>query len=99
LVVLTAGIDLSVGAVLALSGAVAAGLLKNGLAIPHYNVLLQFTVFGAVLGGILVGAALGSFNGLMITRFKLPAFVASLGMFSIARGFTMLFTGGFPITG
>ncbi len=99
LVILSGGIDLSVGSVLALSGAVAAGLLKGGLAIPTFNVLLQFTAFGAIVAGLLVGVTLGAFNGLMITRFRLPPFVATLGMLSIARGLTMLWTGGFPITG
>lgn len=99
LIILTAGIDLSVGAILALSGAVAAGLLKNGFPLESLGVSLQFTVFGAIVAGLLVGAAAGLFNGVAITRFKLPPFVATLGMFSIARGLTMLWTGGFPITG
>ena len=86
------------GAVLALSGAVAAGLLKNGLVLSPMTVQLQFTVFGSIVAGLLVGAAAGGFNGLMVTRFGLPPFVATLGMFSIARGLTMLWTGGFPIT-
>jgi len=51
------------------------------------------------LPGFLVGAAAGGFNGLAIARFRMPPFVATLGMFSIARGLTMLWTGGFPITG
>jgi ribose transport system permease protein len=99
LVILTGGIDLSVGAILALAGAVAAGLLKNGIAIPQFNLLIEFTVWGAILSGALVGLALGSFNGLVITRFAIPPFVATLGMLSIARGLTMLWTGGFPFTG
>jgi ribose transport system permease protein len=99
LVILSGGIDLSVGSVLALAGAVAAGLLKNGLALPRFNLLVQFTVPGAIVTGIAVGLALGSFNGLAVTRFKLPPFVATLGMLSIARGLTMLWTGGFPVTG
>jgi ribose transport system permease protein len=99
LVILSGGIDLSVGSVLALAGAVAAGLLKNGLALPRFNLLVQFTVPGAVVAGIGVGLVLGWFNGLAVTRFKLPPFVATLGMLSIARGLTMLWTGGFPITG
>lgn len=99
LIILSGGIDLSVGAILALSGAVAAGLLKHGVALPRFGVLLQFTLFGAMLAGVGVGLACGWFNGFVITRFKLPPFVATLGMFSIARGLTMLWTGGFPITG
>lgn len=98
IIILSGGIDLSVGSMLALSGAVAAGLLKNGIVIPSTDVFIEVTVSGAILAGLLVGTALGWFNGLVITRFKLPPFVATLGMLSIARGLTMLWTGGFPIT-
>jgi len=98
LIILTGGIDLSVGAMLGLAGAVAAGLLKNGLVLKAFGIVLQFTPFGAMVAGILVGLALGWFNGFAITRFKLPPFVATLGMLSIARGLTMLWTGGFPVT-
>lgn len=99
LVIVSGGIDLSVGAILGLAGAVAAGLFKAGLAMPALGVRLQFTTTGAVVAAIAVGAALGWFNGFGITRFHLPPFVATLGMLSIARGLTMLWTGGFPITG
>ncbi len=99
LVILSGGIDLSVGSILALSGAVAAGLLKNGLAIHPLNLLVQFMVPGAIVAGALTGAALGWINGACITWLRLPPFVATLGMLSIARGLTMLWTGGFPITG
>lgn len=98
IIILSGGIDLSVGSMLALSGAVAAGLLKNGVVIPGTDVFIEVTVSGAILAGLLVGTALGWFNGFVITRFKLPPFVATLGMLSIARGLTMLWTGGFPIT-
>ena len=99
LVILSGGIDLSVGSVLAFSGAIAAGLLKNGLQIPALDVALQFTVAGAIVVGITVGAALGWINGWVITRFRIPPFVATLGMLSVARGLTRLWTGGYPITG
>ncbi len=99
LVILSGGIDLSVGSVLALAGAVAAGLLKNGLALPSLNLLIQVTVPGAIVVGLGVGMVLGWANGVAVTRFKLPPFVATLGMLSIARGLTMLWTGGFPVTG
>lgn len=99
LIILSGGIDLSVGAILALAGAIAAGLLKNGISLPMFNIFLEFTLAGAIVGGIVVGLLLGLFNGIAITKFYIPPFVATLGMFSIARGLTMLWTGGFPITG
>jgi ribose transport system permease protein len=99
LVILTAGIDLSVGSILALCGAITAGLLKNGIEIPASNLYVGFTVFGAILIGILTGSGLGFFNGWAITRFKVPPFVATLAMLTMARGLTMLWTKGFPITG
>jgi ribose transport system permease protein len=99
LVVLTAGIDLSVGSVLALCGAVTAGLLKNGLAFPADNLFIGFTFTGAILAGVLIGSMMGVFNGWTITRFKVPPFVATLAMLTIARGLTMLWTKGFPISG
>lgn len=99
LVILTGGIDLSVGSVLAFAGAVTAGMLKFGAAIESWNLYLGFTLVGALLGGTLVGTFLGWFNGITITRFKVPPFVATLAMLTIARGLTMLWTGGFPITG
>ena len=98
LIVLTAGIDLSVGSVLALCGAIAAGLLKNGIKIPSADLFIGFTILGVVLAGILIGAALGFFNGLVITKFKVPPFVATLAMLTIARGFTLLYTKGQPIS-
>src|SRR5688500_17660573 len=99
LVILTAGIDLSVGALLALSGAVAAGLLKSGLALPaRVGYVVEFNPSGAIAAAVLVGAALGWINGTVITRFGVPPFVATLGMLSAARGLTMLWTGGYPIT-
>jgi ribose transport system permease protein len=98
IIILSGGIDLSVGSMLALSGAVAAGLLKNGVVIPGTEIFIEVTVSGAILAGLFVGTVLGWFNGFVITRFKLPPFVATLGMLSIARGLTMLWTGGFPIT-
>jgi ribose transport system permease protein len=98
LVVLTAGIDLSVGSVLALCGAVTAGLFKNGLQFPGADLFIGFTMLGAFLSGLLLGALLGWFNGFTVTRFNVPPFVATLAMLTISRGFTMLYTKGHPIS-
>jgi ribose transport system permease protein len=98
LVILTAGIDLSVGSVLALCGAITAGLLKYGIELPSASLFIGFTLLGAVLAGVLTGTILGLFNGWTITKFKVPPFVATLAMLTIARGLTMLWTKGHPIS-
>ena len=87
-VILTAGIDLSVGSVLALSGAVMAGLLSTGK-----PVLL------GILLGLGVGTLLGLINGIVVTRGKVQPFIATLAMLTIARGLTLVYTDGRPITG
>jgi ribose transport system permease protein len=87
-VILTAGIDLSVGATLALSTVVTANLLQQGI-----PVLL------AVLIGLALGAALGFLNGIIITKAHVPPFVATLGMMTVARGLALTYTQGRPITG
>src|SRR3989442_4893013 len=87
-VILTGGIDVSVGSVLALSGAVIAGLLAAGR-----------PVLVGIAGGLAVGALLGLVNGLVITRGKVQPFIATLGMLTIGRGLTLVYTDGRPITG
>lgn len=98
LVVLMAGIDLSVGSVLAFTSAVCAGLLKNGISIPSLDLFIGFTTLGGVLAALIIGLALGLFNGWVITKFTLPPFVTTLAMLTIARGATMLYTQGMPIS-
>ncbi len=95
LVVLTAGIDLSVGSVMAFAGLAAAWLLTYPPlveALPELP-LVVIAVFGALFAGWLVGWT----NGKLITIFNLPPFIASLGMLSIARGITFGVMGGWPI--
>ncbi len=98
LVVLMAGIDLSVGAILAFSGAICAGLIKYGFAIESLDTYVGFTALGGIIGAMLVGLLLGLFNGWVITKFVVPPFVATLAMLTIARGMTMLYTKGMPIS-
>jgi ribose transport system permease protein len=87
-VILTAGIDLSVGAVLALSTVVTADLLQRGIPI------LPTVILGLTLGGVL-----GLASGVLISRVKVPPFVATLGMMTVARGLALTYTQGRPITG
>lgn len=87
-VILAAGIDLSIGSLLALAGAVAASLVTGTDA---------FNPAIAVLAGLATGAACGVINGGIIAYFKVPAFVTTLGMLSVARGATLLYSGGRPI--
>jgi len=56
-------------------------------------------VLGAIIAGLLVGGLMGWVNGYAVTKFKVPSFVATLAMLTMARGFTMLWTEGHPITG
>jgi ribose transport system permease protein len=88
LVILTAGIDLSVGSNMALSGLAAALLLTAGMPVPV-----------ALGGGMLTGSLVGVINGVLVTRFRLPAFIATLGTLSIARGITFGATAGWPVRG
>jgi ribose transport system permease protein len=84
-VILSAGIDLSVGSVLALAGAVMA------MQTDQHGVLL------GVLAGLLVGALLGIINGVFVTRARVAPFIATLAMLAIARGLTYIYTQGSPI--
>jgi ribose transport system permease protein len=87
-VIISGGIDLSVGSLLALAGVVLASLLHAGVPVP--------IAFAAAMA---VGALFGCLSGLAITWGRLPPFIATLGMMSIARGCALLFTEGRPVSG
>jgi len=87
-VIITGGIDLSVGSVLALGGVVAAMLVKAGLA-----VWLGMGI------GLLLGCLAGLLNGLLVAQLQLPPFIATLGMMGVARGVILQLTGGRAIAG
>jgi len=86
MVIITAGIELSVGSVMGLSGLASAMLLVRGVPVPI-----------AVAGGLLTGLVVGFLNGLMITKGKLPPFIATLGSLLMARGLCYGLTGGWPV--
>lgn len=87
-VILTGGIDLSVGSTLALTSAIFAGLLQNGM-----NTGL------AILVAVGLGLILGLINGILITKGKLAPFIVTLATMTIFRGLTLVYTDGRPIAG
>jgi erythritol transport system permease protein len=93
LVILNGGIDLSVGSTLGLAGVVA-GFLMQGVTLNALGVVLYPPIWVVVLLVCALGAFVGMINGILIARFKVPAFVATLGVMYVARGFALLMTNG-----
>ncbi|MCC5954594.1 MAG: ABC transporter permease [Natronohydrobacter sp.] len=94
-VILTRGIDLSVGSVVALAGVVSASMATTSSTAAVAGAPYAFYIAFAV--GILVGMAAGWINGILVAYFNVPAFVTTLGMLSAARGLTLLYSGGRPV--
>lgn len=86
LVILTSGIDLSVGSIMAFTGAVAAGVITAGIGLPI-----------AILICLALGLLMGIVNGLIVSKGSVPAFIATLAVMVIARGMTLVYTQGTPI--
>ena len=86
-VIISGGIDLSVGSVFAFSAVVMASVLKQG------------SVFLGILVALLIGGAFGLANGLLVAKGKMQPFIATLATMAIARSFTLVYTQGMPITG
>ena len=87
-VLILGGIDLSIGSVACLAGTLTAGLMvKNS--VP--------TVIALILG-VLIGVVIGIINGVIISKLKIPPFIATLAMLSTARGAALIYSGGYPIT-
>jgi len=87
LVIISGGIDLSVGSVYGFFGLMTAFLIeKAGMAIPS-----------GIIAGLAVGSALGMANGMLITKARIPPFIATLGRLSVTRGLSYALTTGYPI--
>jgi len=101
-VILTGGIDLSVGSLLALAGMVGAVVAKGGTANTLSLTTTESTGYGvlaAILAAVAIGVLGGFIQGTLITRLGVPAFVVTLGGLSAFRGATLLLSGGGPISG
>jgi len=92
-VIVTGGIDLSVGSIAGLASMIVGGLIFNGLG-WFGGGRIYFSTVVVVLIGIAVGALVGAVNGLIITRFRVAPFIATLGMLYVARGFAQLRSNG-----
>lgn len=85
-VILTAGIDLTVGSIVAFDGLAMAMMMKSGV-----------PVFAAIIAGLVIGALIGLLNGLLISRIGIQPFVATLGTMAMFRGLAYTITGGQPV--
>src|SRR4051794_6158880 len=93
MVVLTAGIDLSVGSIVGLAGVVA-GVLLEGLHLGFANTIVYLPVWGVIICALLVGGGVGAVNGTLVTRFNVAPFIATLGTLYMARGLALLISNG-----
>ena len=89
MVLLTGGIDISVGSIIALVGVVSAKLVAEA----------GMPIFPAMLIGVAVGAFCGLINGIMVARFEVPALITTLAMQTVARGAAYILTSGIPVYG
>lgn len=93
-VIITAGIDLSIGAILGLCGMVAGYLISKGIVLPMFGVAIFPSVWVIVPLVILLGGAIGAVNGFIITRYNVAPFICTLGTMYIIRGAAMLTSNG-----
>lgn len=93
-VILTGGIDLSVGSVAGLAGMIAGGLLSEGLVLRPFGAVVYFSVPAVVAIALAASTLVGLVNGFVVTRLRVAPFIATLGMLYVARGFALLLSGG-----
>jgi erythritol transport system permease protein len=93
LVILKGGIDLSVGSIVGLSGVVAGELLQ-GVPLGFADTIAYPPVWAVIVLCIAVGTLVGTVNGILVTRFRVAPFIATLGMLYVARGLALLISGG-----
>ncbi|WP_096634944.1 ABC transporter permease subunit [Clostridium cochlearium] len=87
-VILTGGIDLSVGSTLAISGAISASIIRA-----------TNSIFLSIIVALIIGAIIGLMNGVVVAKGKIQAFIVTLATMTIFRGVTMVYTNGTPISG
>jgi inositol transport system permease protein len=98
-VIISKGIDLSVGSVLALAGVMAASFGQiSGATEKYFPNMPVLPIIVPILIGLVIGGFCGFVNGFLIAKTKIPAFIATLGMLTVARGFALIYTSGRPVS-
>jgi len=92
-VIITGGIDLSVGSIVGLCGMIAGGLIMYGVALP-LGYTVYFNIFEVAVIVMAAGIVIGAVNGLLITRLNVAPFIATLGTLYVARGMALLYSDG-----
>ena len=95
-VIIAGEIDLSIGSTIGLSG-VLVGVIAGKLA-ESGQMSLEVATFVGIFAALLVGLTIGIFNGLLLTRFKMPSFIITLGMMKLVYGIAAVLAKGFPVT-
>jgi erythritol transport system permease protein len=94
-VILTGGIDLSVGSLVGLSAMIAGMLINQGIVLPQLGVIVYPHTWLIIFIAIVAGTLMGGISGLIITRFNVAPFIATLGMLYVARGMALLINNGY----
>jgi len=93
-VIITGGIDLSIGSIVGITGMIAGGLIRNGLVLDLFGLTVYFNVGVIIILCLIIGMLIGALNGLLVTKFNVPPFIGTLGMMYIARGFANILSDG-----
>ncbi|WP_286170210.1 ribose ABC transporter permease [Halocella sp. SP3-1] len=93
-VIITAGIDLSVGSIVALAAVISTSIFHSGIALPVFLLIIIVVIVSMIIGSIA-----GGISGFSIVKFNVPPFISTLAMMTIARGLAFLYTNGRPVWG
>ena len=94
-VILTAGIDLSVGSIVGMIAMIAGGLINEGINLPQLGIIIYPHTWMIIVISLVLGTLAGAISGYVITRFNVAPFIATLGMFYVARGIAGLRNNGY----
>ncbi len=94
-VILTGGIDLSVGSIVGMTAMIAGGLINEGINLPQLGVIVYPHTWTIIVISLAIGTLMGAISGVIITRFNVAPFIATLGMLYVARGIAGLRNNGY----